>query len=399
MRFSVIIPTFKRAQLLGDAIRAALAQTHTDREILVVDDGSPDDTRSVASTFGEAVRYFRQENKGKSAALNLGISASKGDAIIVLDDDDLFPPWTVAKHAEALERNAAADFSFGRFVRFRGDRPPSSSNLWDEEFVPTHDPRRLVVKLMENCFLPNPAWAVRRQAQMRVGPYDESMYYSHDYDMILRLARKNEGVFIDDDPVLYQRKHLGQRGPSAEETFKLDTVGKWVKYDSLLFKRLDREWSLSDFRPFLDERPSMHQEALALLQKGVILFQRKVYDGAIRALTEYRRDLRDRSPDPLELKIATGLLGCRYGIADLVAKKSLGSDIVHAFRSTHWPLSMRGAFASQVRWRVRTALTAGDVRYALDLAKFSCRTFGPSATAAVLGSRYSFGATQWRRSN
>jgi glycosyltransferase involved in cell wall biosynthesis len=399
MRFSVIIPTFKRAQLLGDAIRAALAQTHTDREILVVDDGSPDDTRSVASTFGEAVRYFRQENKGKSAALNLGISASKGDAIIVLDDDDLFPPWTVAKHAEALERNAAADFSFGRFVRFRGDRPPSSSNLCDEEFVPTHDPRRLVVKLMENCFLPNPAWAVRRQAQMRVGPYDESMYYSHDYDMILRLARKNEGVFIDDDPVLYQRKHLGQRGPSAEETFKLDTVGKWVKYDSLLFARLDREWSLSDFRPFPDERPSLHQQALALLQKGVILFQRKVYDGAIRALTEYRRDLRDRSPDPVELKIATGLLGCRYGIADLVAKKSLGSDIVHAFRSTHWPLSMRVAFASQVRWRVRTALTAGDVRYALDLAKFSCRTFGPSATAAVLGSRYSFGATQWRRSN
>jgi glycosyltransferase involved in cell wall biosynthesis len=398
MHFSVIIPTFKRAQLLGDAIRAALAQTHTDREILVVDDGSPDDTRSVASTFGEAVRYFRQENKGKSAALNLGISASKGDAIIVLDDDDLFPPWTVAKHAEALERNAAADFSFGRFVRFRGDRPPSSSNLWDEEFVPTHDPRRLVVKLMENCFLPNPAWAVRRQAQMRVGPYDESMYYSHDYDMILRLARKNEGVFIDDDPVLYQRKHLGQRGPSAEETFKLDTVGKWVKYDSLLFKRLDREWSLSDFRPFLDERPSMHQEALALLQKGVILFQRKVYDGAIRALTEYRRDLRDRSPGPVELRIATGLLGCRYGIADLVAKKSAGSDIVHAFRSTHWPLSMRGAFASQVRWRVRTALTAGDVRYALDLAKFSCRTFGPSATAAVLGSRYTFGATQWSRS-
>jgi len=57
---------------------------------------------------------------------------------------------------------------------------------------------------------------------------------------------------------------------------------------------------------------------------------------------------------------------------------------------------MRVAFASQVRWRVRAALTVGDVGYALDLAKFSCRIFGPSATAAVLGSRYSFGASQWR---
>jgi hypothetical protein len=126
-----------------------------------------------------------------------------------LDDDDLFPPWTLAKHAEALERNAAADFSFGRFARFHGDQPPSSSDLRDEEFIPTHDPRRLVIKLMENCFLPNPAWAVRRDAQMRVGPYHEAMNYIQDYDMILRLARKNEGVFLD-DLVLYQRKHLEQ---------------------------------------------------------------------------------------------------------------------------------------------------------------------------------------------
>ena len=147
---------------------------------------------------------------------------------------------------------------------------------------------------------------------MRVGPYDESMYYSHDYDMILRLARTNEGVFIN-DPVLYQRKHLSYRGPSAEATFILDTVGKWIKYDALLFQKLDREWSLSDFRPFRDETPSIRQEALALLQKGVILFQRKVYDGATRALMEYRRHLDGRSPDPVELRIATGLLGCRYG--------------------------------------------------------------------------------------
>jgi glycosyltransferase involved in cell wall biosynthesis len=398
MRFSVIIPTFKRAQLLGEAIRAALSQTHTNREILVVDDGSPDETRSVACMFGDSIRYFRQENRGKSAALNLGVAASTGDAIIVLDDDDLFPPWTLAKHAEALQRNAAADFSFGRFARFHGDRPPSSSDLRDEEFIPTHDPRRLVIKLMENCFLPNPAWAVRREAQIRVGPYDETMNYIQDYDMILRLARKNEGVFID-GLVLYQRKHLGFRGPSAEETFELDTVDKWVKYDPLLFNKLDREWSLSDFRPFLDETPSIHQEALALLQKGVILFQRKVYDGATRALTEYGHHLRRRSAGPVELRIATGLLGCRYGITDLVKNKSLSSDIVQAFRSIDWPLAMRIAFALQIRWRARAALTSGDMGYVFDLVKFSSRAFGPSATMAVLGSRLKLGTDEWKRWN
>jgi glycosyltransferase involved in cell wall biosynthesis len=397
MRFSIIIPTFRRAQLLGDAIRAALAQSHTNREILVVDDGSPDDTPRVAATFGDAIRYFRQENKGKSAALNLGILASTGDAIIVLDDDDLFPPWTVAKHAEALERNGAADFSYGRFARFRGEHLPAPCDLRDEEPVPTRDPRRLVVKLMENCFLPNPAWAVRREAQMRVGLYDEGMYYSHDYDMILRLARTNDGVFID-DPVLYQRKHLSQRGPSAEETFMLDTVGKWVKYDALLFQRLDREWNLSDFRPFLNDGPPRRQEALALLQKGIILFQRKVYDGAARALTEYRRHIDDRAPDSVELKIATGLLGCRYGISDIVSGENSCSDVTDLFRSGRWPLSMRAAFASQIRWRIRTAMTSGNMRYALRLATFSCKMFGLSAAAAVAGSRNrSSVAFQWAR--
>jgi len=111
----------------------------------------------------------------------------------------------------------------------------------------------------------------------------------------------------------------------------------------------------------------MRQEALALLQKGVILFQRKVYDGATRALMEYRRHLDGRSPDPVELRIATGLLGCPYGIADLVSGKNSNGDIVHAFRSRRWPLSMRMAFASQIRWRVRAALTVDDVRYALIL--------------------------------
>jgi hypothetical protein len=142
----------------------------------------------------------------------------------------------------------------------------------------------------------------------------------------------------------------------VEETFKLDTVGKWVKYE-----KPDREWSVGDFRPFLDERPSMHQQALALLQKGVILFQRKVYDGATRALAEYRLHLRHRSPDLVKLKIATGLLCCRYGFF---------SDIAQAFRSRDWPLSVRVAFASQIRWRVRTALTLGEVGYAADLANF-----------------------------
>jgi len=132
MRFTIIIPTFNRAELLDQAIQSALAQTYTNREILVVDDGSSDDTRSVASKYGPGIRYLRQENQGKAAALNRGIAAAEGEVIAILDDDDLYPQWTLAKHAEALARNPTADFSFGRYVRFTGQKWPAASDLRDE---------------------------------------------------------------------------------------------------------------------------------------------------------------------------------------------------------------------------------------------------------------------------
>jgi glycosyltransferase involved in cell wall biosynthesis len=398
MRFSILIPTFNRADFLDQAIQSALVQTHRNFEILIVDDGSTDPTSEVVSRYGSAIKYHRQENQGKSAALNLGITKAEGDALIVLDDDDVLPPWSLAKHAETLSINPAADFSYGRFARFFGKVVPSPAQLNDSEIVPARDPRRLVVKLMENCFLPNPVWAVRREAQSRVGEYDRDMYFSQDYDMVLRLARENDGAFVD-DVVLYQRKHDSLRGPNLEQQEVVDTVDKWIKYDALLFDRLDGSWDIGDFHPFSKEFTSGDDEAMAFLQKGVILFQRKVYDGARRALAVYRRLLKDRSPTETELRIAVGLLGCRYGILDLVHGPEPGHEVINWLQAEKWPLSMRMAFASQLRWRLRAAVASGQARFARSLLRFSWGAFGLAATLAILGSRYSAGADIWRGSD
>jgi len=394
MRFSVLIPTFERAGLLGQAIESVLRQTHGDREILVIDDGSRDETADVARRYQPAIRYFRQENRGKAAALNLGVAAGVGDAIIVLDDDDILPPWALARHAEALSRNPAADFSYGRYVRFCGGSPPSPSDLRDDEPVPTGDPRRLAVKLMEKCFLPHPAWAVRRQAQLSAGPYDESLYRSQDYNMILRLARGNDGAFVD-ERVLYQRKHAAMRGPAADRIYTDHSIDKWVKYDAIFFRSLERDWRLRDFRPFAEETHE-HDRALALLQKGIILFQRKVYDGARRALLEYRTALDRRPPSSSERMIAAGLMGCHHGVDDLVDLASEGGELASWMRARRWPLSLRIAFATQIRWRVRAAVSAGKVAFAGGLLRYSCEAFGSAATLAVMGSKYSAGLKAWR---
>jgi hypothetical protein len=240
---------------------------------------------------------------------------------------------------------------------------------------------------MENCFLPNPCWAVRREAQSRAGAYADRMPYSEDYDMILRLARVNEGIFVD-DLVLFQRKHDSLRGPLSEPVRVVDPVGKWLKYDAILFKKIDAEWDVASFNPFSKSTNSMGGEALALLQKGIILFQRKVYDGAMGALVRYRRHLDTRSPTQMELRIATGLLGCRYGIDDLLGGRQMGGWVTEAVRDTAWPRSMRIAFATQLRWRLRQAVTAGEMKSAVKLVLFARRTFGMAASVAVLSSRY-----------
>jgi glycosyltransferase involved in cell wall biosynthesis len=394
MRVSILIPTFNRADLLVQAIESALAQTHKQLEIIVIDDGSSDNTPGVGVKYGTAIRYLRKQNGGKASALNLGISASAGDVIIVLDDDDLLPSYAISKHVEALLRNPSAGFSFGRFVRFRGSTLPEASKLIDHEVVPIQDPRRLLVKLMESCFLPNPTFAVRRDAQMQIGLYDATLNFNEDYDMILRLARKLEGSFVD-NVVLYQRKHLAHRGPRLDPTFTTDTVDKWIKYDAILFNRIDREWDLMDFYPFASNISADQSEPLAALQKGIILFQRKVYAGAIGALTQYRRSLVARSPTQNELRIATGLLGCRYGIADIVAETRENNDLIIGLRGQRWPILLRAAFATQIRWRVRAALKAKDLNYAAKLLRFSLRAFGVGA-GLLVGSRYGVGSREWQ---
>src|SRR5688572_29492127 len=91
-RLGVVLPTYNRAQLLRRAIESVLAQSEPADEIIVVDDGSTDDTGAVARSFGEAVTYLRQDNRGVAAARNVGVSLLTTTFVAFLDDDDVWFP-------------------------------------------------------------------------------------------------------------------------------------------------------------------------------------------------------------------------------------------------------------------------------------------------------------------
>ena len=104
-KVSVIIPTYNRAEYVTHAIDSVLAQTYTDYEIIVVDDGSADNTKDVLLPYMDRIRYIYQENAGLSAARNTGIKAAKGDWIAFLDSDDEWLPGKLAVQMRAVERH------------------------------------------------------------------------------------------------------------------------------------------------------------------------------------------------------------------------------------------------------------------------------------------------------
>jgi glycosyltransferase involved in cell wall biosynthesis len=201
---SIIIPAHNQSQYLGEAIRSVLAQTYADFEVVVVDDGSTDDTREVTAGFADArVRYVHQDNSGLSAARNTGIRVSSGPLLTFLDSDDLFLPDKLALLVAALEENPVLGLVAGQAI------------LIDEAGRPLGEvfDRGLPGDTSE-LLLGNPLHVgsvlLRREWQERVGLFDESLRSYEDWDLWLRLARAGCPMGWVARPVSLYRFHLEQ---------------------------------------------------------------------------------------------------------------------------------------------------------------------------------------------
>jgi Glycosyl transferase family 2 len=386
VKVTVFIPTRNRALLLCEAVRSALSQTLAPHEIIIIDDGSQDDTASAIASFGTAVRAIRQPQGGKSKGLNNGYSLATGDAVIVLDDDDVLPPRALEQHVSALNGSPDADFSYGRFLRFRGAPPAQVPHRLhpDVQVVPTDDPRRTLIKLMEFCFLPHPSWLARRSALDEMGPYDEKAFRSQDFEMILRLARKGDGAFVD-DIVLYQRQHDDVR-PGVVASGTGDVNSAWELQDRRIFARIADSWTLHDFRPFVRAPFPAHAERTAWLQKGVILFVRGCYAESLDALETYRGLLGNDAPDSVETGIASHMLlrGVDPGLLHDTAESS---TVRRALRNSRWHGDLRQAFVRSARWQIRHAVNAGDYQRAINLTRFLMDSFGTLGATIALASK------------
>jgi glycosyltransferase involved in cell wall biosynthesis len=199
MRVSIVIPCYNHARFLPEAIQSALAQVHDDIEVIVVDDGSTDESAEVADGLG--VRVVRQENQGLSRARNAGLAVSTGGVVIFLDADDRLRPDAARTGLAALTRVPAAMLAVGR------------CQLVDEQGAPlATDQPRITTRFYEELLRSNYIWtpalvAFRRRVFTDVGGFDPGVNPAADYDMYLRVARRF--AFAPHDTVVAEYRQHG----------------------------------------------------------------------------------------------------------------------------------------------------------------------------------------------
>jgi len=146
---SVIIPVYNGEPYLAEAINSALQQTLSPEEIIVVDDGSLDDTRKIASSFASRIRYFFQENAGAAAARNTGVMAATGNYLSFLDSDDLWMPDKLERQLDCFAADPSLDVVFGharQFICPRMTGRPEALAPVNLEPMPTQMPSAIFVR-------------------------------------------------------------------------------------------------------------------------------------------------------------------------------------------------------------------------------------------------------------
>ncbi len=203
---SVIIPTYNRACFLCETLESVLAQTYQDFEILVVDDGSTDDTEAVLAPYMSRIRYFKQENAGPAIARNRGIFYSKGEYVAFLDSDDLWYAEKLEKQVKILDENPEIGVVYTDCYCGQSPTDPNQTGFFASAYPPSGD---IFERMTQNNLFWTSSLMLRKEVFITSGIFDPTLRWSEDYDLWLRICRLTKCHFIQEVLGLF-REHPGR---------------------------------------------------------------------------------------------------------------------------------------------------------------------------------------------
>jgi glycosyltransferase involved in cell wall biosynthesis len=231
---SIIIPTYNRAAYLKEAIQSVLDQDYFDGreaakayELIIVDDGSTDETEGVAKEFENRLRYVRQPQCGVSAARNTGLALAKGDIIAFLDSDDLWKPQKLSVQMSLMSVRPRTKLCY-------------ADEIWVRNGVAVNPKMRhrkysgwIFDKVLPLCLLSLSSALFRREVFEEVGRFDESLPVCEDYDLGIRLAHRYPIHFIESFLIIKRGGHADQLSKKywGMDRFRVKALEKALRLD------------------------------------------------------------------------------------------------------------------------------------------------------------------------
>lgn len=241
-RVSVVMPTFNCAAFIGAALKSVFAQSYRDYEVVVVDDGSTDDTAAALDPCKGKIRYLRQENQGPAAARNLAVASSGGELIAFLDADDLWRPDKLARQVAFLDDHPTCALVHGEV-----DVIDESGRLLCRRYDRQHGRPVLrgpcVTELLKHSVIHMPTVIERRRHFDEAGGFDENLRYAEDYLHWIRLALNGHSFGYLGEPLALYRWRAGSLtrngATEVQRSESLLTVYRRVLADPTMGARLE----------------------------------------------------------------------------------------------------------------------------------------------------------------
>jgi Glycosyl transferase family 2 len=242
---TVLVATYNRAGYIDECLQNMLMQTCPPDEILVVDDGSTDETSERVASYGQRVRYVRKENGGRSSAINEGLRHANGEWLWLFDDDDVPELDALERFKAALASDPQADFAYsGQIIGVNG--PDGRIVRRNSVRAPEGPPEALFQRALSEYPFRTQGALIHRRCFARVGAFDVRYARSQDYEFVLRMLRRCRGVRLD-RPTFVWRVHEGPRGPAHARHDGAQRGEAWMNYASMLGRQLRAELPLEEY--------------------------------------------------------------------------------------------------------------------------------------------------------
>lgn len=301
---SVIIPTYNRARLIGATLENLFQQTYGNIEIIVVDDGSTDETQTKLDSYGGRIRWVAQRNAGPAAARNRGIAMAKGEIIAFQDSDDAWHPTKIERQVSLLQKagqsvvccvcNCIVQLP-NRVVRSFEGAPlnfPIEEGVW----------LNVAEVLTTRFFLFNQAVAVRREVLGRIGGFDESLRLMEDLQLALRLSLEGPWAFIREP--LATRQEKGERTLGHEATPRITSENN-VRIREGILRVVECNRELAPLKPMMERelRRALRGRRAAELQSATAVTD-SVRGWILERVEHYRMAAYRRTPWFPQMKVS-----------------------------------------------------------------------------------------------